>query len=472
MPNWKVIAEQALHVLNVVLAGYFIAGNGTYSLLMLVSLVSVWVHSQKAGFEGLHQLRESPATPPVTIITPAFNEEDIIVESVRSTLKADYPGLEVLVVDDGSTDATLERLIAAFELVQVDLIYRPLLPTSLIRGFYLSRRIPNLTVISKKNGGKPDALNSGLNLCRTPYFCTLDADCILERDALLRLMRPVLASPVNTVVSGGLVRVLNGCEVEEGEVARIGLPRSGLERFQVVEYLRSFLFGRTGWDVVGGTLMVSGAFALFHSQTVVEAGGFGTDTVTEDMELIVRLHRWAREQKRRLRMSFSSDPVCWVQCPSSVSMLARQRRRWQMGLCQTLWKNSSMHFNPRYGVVGLLSFPFHVYIEALGAGVEFVGYLAIPLVLLSGIALPPFYLPILVLGLTYAAFLSVGSVVLEELTHRRYSSLKDFSTLLLFAVLENFGYRQLILWFRLQGYLKFYTGSRKWEKVVHGAANT
>jgi cellulose synthase/poly-beta-1,6-N-acetylglucosamine synthase-like glycosyltransferase len=472
MGEWKVIAEQALHVLNVVLAGYFIAGNGTYSLLMLLSLAVVWVHSQRAGSEGLHQLRESPVTPPVTIITPAFNEEEVIVESVRSMLKADYPQLEVLVVDDGSTDATLERLIAAFELVPTDLICRPLLSTQPIRGLYLSQRITRLMVISKKNGGKPDALNAGLNMCRTPYFCTLDSDCILERDALLRLMRRVLASSVNTVVSGGTVRVLNGCEMVEGHVVRVGLPRSALERFQVVEYLRSFLFGRTGWDLVKGTLIVSGAFSLFHRQTVVEAGGFGTDTVGEDMELVVRLHRWAREHKRRIRMSFSSDPVCWVQCPSSVRMLARQRRRWQVGLCQTLWKNLSMHFNPRYGVVGLLSFPFHLYVEALGAGVEFVGYLAIPLALLLGIDLPPLYLPVLALGLAYAAFLSVGSVVLEELTHRRYPSLKDFAILLLYAVLENFGYRQLILWFRLQGYLRFQAGFRKWEKVAHSAAST
>lgn len=470
MPEWKAISEQVLHVLNLVLAGYFIGGNGTYSLLMLMSLIAVWINSQRAGSEGLSQLRESPVIPPVTIITPAFNEQDIIVESVRSVLKVAYPKLEVVVVDDGSTDATLERLRAAFDLVQMDLIYRPLLRTQPIRGIYVSSQISNLLVISKKNGGKSDALNAGLNMCRTPYFCTVDSDCILERDALLRLMRPVLASPVNTVVSGGIVRVINGCEVEEGRVARVGLPPKRLERFQVVEYLRSFLFGRTGWDLVGGTLIVSGAFALFHRETVVEAGGFRGDTVTEDMELIVRLHRWARERKRRIRMSFSSDPVCWVQCPSSVRMLARQRRRWQVGLCQTLWKNASMHFNPRYGVVGLLSFPFHLYVEALGAGVEFVGYLAIPLALLLGIALPPLYLPVFALGLTYAAFLSVGAVVLEELTHRRYPSLKDFSILLLYAVLENFGYRQLILWFRLQGYLKFHAGFRKWEKVDHGAA--
>ncbi len=470
MTEWKPIVEQVLHVFNLVLAAYFVAGNGTYTFLLLAALGTVWVHSRKAGYEGLQSLRESPVTPPVTIIAPAYNEEEIIVESVRSILKVDYPELEVVVVDDGSTDATLQRLIEAFQLVPTDLIYRPVLPAQPIRGFYLSPRHPHLLVISKKHAGKPDALNAGLNMCRSPYFCTLDADCVLERDALLRLMRPVLASPVNTVVSGGMIRVLNGCQVENGRVSKVGLPRTRIERFQVVEYLRSFLLGRTGWNLIQGTLIVAGAFALFHRETVVEAGGFSTDTVTEDMELVVRLHRWARERKRAIRMSLRTEPVCWVQCPTSIAMLSRQRRRWQMGLCQTLWKNSSMHFNWRYGVVGTLSFPFHLYVEALGAGVEFLGYLAVPIALVLGIALPPLYLPILVLGLAYAAFLSVSSVVLEELTHRRYPSVQDFLNLVLFSLLENFGYRQLILWFRVQGYVKFHLGFRKWEKVAHSAA--
>ena len=216
---------------------------------------------------------------------PAWNEQNAIVDTVRSVLKTQYPRLEVIVVDDGSTDSTLDRLIAAFDLVRVDFIYRPLLRTKPVRAFYRNHQASRLLVVSKERGGKPDALNVGINLCRTPYFCTLDADCVLERDALLRLMRPIVRSRVNTVASGGIVRIHNGCTVEDGQVVTVGLPPNAIERFQVVEYLRTFLFGRTGWDLLEGTLIVSGAFAVFHRETVIEAGGFGLDTVSEDMEL-------------------------------------------------------------------------------------------------------------------------------------------------------------------------------------------
>src|SRR2546427_7339575 len=247
MPEWKIFLSHTLTVFNVLLAFYFVAGNGVYTLLMLMSLVSVWLHNRRLAYEGLDLLSESTVTPPVTIVMPAWNEQDAIVDSVRSVLKTQYPRLEVIAVDDGSTDSTLERLIAAFDLVRVDFIYRPLLPTKPVRAFYLSHQAPRLCVVSKERGGKPDALNVGINLCRTPYFCTLDADCVLERNALLRLMRPIIRSRVNTVASGGIVRILNGCTVEDGQVVRVGLPSNAIERFQVVEYLRTFLFGRTGW---------------------------------------------------------------------------------------------------------------------------------------------------------------------------------------------------------------------------------
>ncbi|MGH6628277.1 MAG: glycosyltransferase family 2 protein, partial [Burkholderiales bacterium] len=333
-----------MNMFNVVIVSYFFMANGMYTILMLVSLVSVWLHNRRLTYQGLDQLRESPVTPPATILVPAWNEQDVIVESVRSIMRTDYPNLEVIVIDDGSTDESMDRLISAFRLMKMDLIYRPRLATKAVKGFYMNPRIPNLLVISKENGGKPDALNVGINICRTPYFCTLDADCILERDALLRLIRPIVRSPENTVASGGIVRILNGCEVKDGKVVSVGLPKTAVERFQVVEYLRSFLFGRTGWDILGGTLIVSGAFAVFHRETVLETGGFLHDTVTEDMDLIVQIHRWAAHHQRKIKMVFTSDPVCWTECPAQIKMLGRQRRRWQMGLCQTLWKSSEMLF--------------------------------------------------------------------------------------------------------------------------------
>ncbi|HEY6292774.1 MAG TPA: glycosyltransferase [Terriglobia bacterium] len=466
----RAFASDVMAVFDILLAIYFIAGNGTYTFLMLLSLTSVWLHRRRHSYEGLQQLRESPVTPPATIVMPAWNEQEVIVESVRSVLRTDYPGLEIVVIDDGSSDETLARLVAAFKLAPVSLISRPRLPTRPVLGLHASAEFPNLLVISKEKGGKADALNAGLNMCRTPYFCTLDADCILDRDALLRLMRPVIRSRINLVASGGVVRVLNGCTVVDGQVTKVGLPRTSLERFQVVEYLRSFLFGRTGWNLMGATVIVSGAFAVFHRETVIEAGGFSLDTVTEDMELVVRLRRWAAAHHRAINISFTSDPACWAECPQTLRMLARQRRRWQLGLCQTLWKNSPMIFNPAFGATGLFSLPFHAGVEGLGALVEVAGYLIIPLEAYLDPSLLRFLLPFLLLSLAYAGFLSVAAVVMEEVTYHRYSSLRHLAILLLYGLLENFGYRQLVLWFRLQGIFRFLAGFGRWEKVIHVAA--
>lgn len=467
MEVWRDLFYHAMNMFNVLIVSYFIVGNGVYSLLMILSLVSVWVYNRRLAYQGFDEIRESVVTPPITIIIPAWNEEEVIVESVRAALKIDYPGLEVVVVDDGSSDGTLGRLVSTFNLFKMDLIYRPQVSTRPVRGFYLNPDIPNLLVVSKEKGGKPDALNTGINMCRAPYFCTLDSDCILERDALLRLVRPIMRSPVNTVVSGGIVRILNGCVVKDGKVVKVQLPPSRIERFQVVEYLRSFLFGRTGWNLLGGTLIVSGAFAMFHRGTVLESGGFAQDTMTEDIDLIAQLWRWAAHNNRRIKMSFTSDPVCWTESPATFRMLARQRRRWQVGLCQTLWKNSEMLFNPKYGVVGMASFPFHLYMEALGSAVEFLGYFMVPLALMFGMVPPSLFILFIILSLIYGGFLSIGSVLLEELTYRRYPRFQDLLILLLYALVESVGYRQLILFYRFQGVVQFLTGFAKWEKVVH-----
>ena len=467
MELWRQIFIHGMDMFNLLIVSYFFLGNGVYTLLMVLSLATVWLYNRRLSYQDMDEIRDSPVTPPVTIVIPAWNEEHIILGTTDSSLLTDYPELEVIVVDDGSTDETLTRLIDHFHLVKMDLIYRPHIPTQAVRGFYMNPDLPNLLVVSKENGGKPDALNVGINVCRTPYFCTLDSDSILERDALLRLMRPVIHSPVNTVASGGIVRVMNGCQIRDGRVAQVALPGSALERFQVVEYLRSFLFGRTGWDLLGGTLIVSGAFAVFHRETVMEAAGFAHDTVTEDMDLIVQLHHWAAKSKRRIRMSFTSDPVCWTECPTSLKMLGKQRRRWQLGLCQTLWKHSEMLFNRKYGIVGTFSFPFHLFVEALGAVVEFLGYFMVPLAIIFDMVPATLYLLFVLLSLAYGGLLSIGAVLLEELTYRRYPAYRDLARLLWFAFIENLGYRQLVLYYRFEGVVRFLTGSWHWEKVTH-----
>jgi len=472
MSHLRLFLDDGVMRFNLIVLSYFFLGNGIYTVLMLLSLRATWAHMRRMTYHGLDALRHSSLTPAATIILPAWNEQDVIVNSVRSALRADYPHLQVIVVDDGSTDLTLERLVKSFDLVEIDATYRPVLPTAPVRATYINPSIPNLLVVSKVRGGKPDALNAGINLCGSSYFCILDADCMLERDALLRLMDPIVNSAVQTVVSGGIVRILNGCDTSNGRVVRVGMPRGWLERFQVVEYMRSFLFGRTGWHLLGGTLIVSGAFAIFHRASVIEAGGFCHDTVTEDMDMIVQLHRWAADNNRKILMSFTSDPVCWTECPSTLAMLAKQRRRWQLGLCQTLWKHGEIMFRGKYGTVGWFSFPFHVYIEGIGAAVEFLGYLLIPLGVFLGTIPPPMLLLFVLLGFVYGGFLSVGAVLLGELTYRRYPRFRDLLTLVVTAICENIGYRQLVLYYRFQGVMKFVTGSRRWEKVAHVGAAT
>jgi cellulose synthase/poly-beta-1,6-N-acetylglucosamine synthase-like glycosyltransferase len=467
MSQLRLLIDDWATAFNLVVLSYFFLGNGIYTILMMLSLRATWAHRRRMAYQGVDELRRSPLTPPVTIIIPAWNEQDVIVNSVRSALQTDYPHLQVIVVDDGSTDMTLDRLVQAFGLLEMDGAYRPSIPSAPVRTCYINPSIPRLLVVSKVRGGKPDALNAGVNLCRSPYFCNVDADSLLERDSLLRLMEPIVTSLEQTVVSGGIVRILNGCETKDGRVLKVGLPKTWMERFQVVEYLRSFLFGRTGWHLLGGTLIVSGAFAVFHRATVIEAGGFCHDTVTEDMDLIVQLHQWAADNNRTIRMSFTSDPVCWTECPSTLAMLANQRSRWQLGLCQTLWKHSEILFRKRYGIVGCLSFPFHSYVEGIGAVVEFLGYVFLPVFIFLGLIPPGLLLIFILLGFVYGGFLSVGAVLLEELTYRRYPRFRDLLTLLVFALLENVGYRQLVLYYRFQGVLKFLAGSRRWEKVAH-----
>jgi cellulose synthase/poly-beta-1,6-N-acetylglucosamine synthase-like glycosyltransferase len=285
-------------------------------------------------------------------------------------------------------------------------------------------------------------------------------------------MAPVVASPKNTVVTGGVVRIANGCKVEDGRITEIDLPQSWLERCQVIEYIRTFLFGRPGWSFLNATFIASGAFCLLHKESVIDAGGMSTETVTEDIDLVATLHEHFRKKKWDYRMVFTTDPICWTEAPRSVSMFARQRRRWQLGLIQTVMKHNGMIFNHRFGNLGYLSMPFHAYIEALGCVVEAIGLVLVPFSFLIGAMPLSLFLLILALAIGYGTLLSLGSVLLEETTVRRYPGLKHLMVLIGFAVIENFGYRQMLSIFRAQGVLQYVFGLRNWEKVVHTGIST
>ena len=462
MRDWVLVL---FDYLNSVILVYFVVTNVTYTLLMLVSLYAVTMHAKYASRIGRQDLLLSPVTPPVALIVPAHNEEEGIVQTVLSLLALEYPEKELIVVDDGSTDRTAERLIERFALQPADFIYRPRLPARPPVGFFYNPAQPELLLIRKENGGKPDALNVGLNMARSPYFCTVDADSIIEGQALLRLMAPVLESRVPTVVSGGVVRIANGCTVRQGKIEAVDLPRSWLERCQVVEYIRTFLFGRPGWNFLNATFIASGAFCLLHKESVIAAGGFGTDTVTEDIDVIASLHRTLRAEGKRYRMVFATDPICWTEAPRDLRMLARQRRRWQLGLLQTVVKHHDMILNPRYGALGMLSMPFHAYIEAVGCLVEALGTVLIPFSFLVGAMPLSLFLLLMFLAVGYGTLLSTGSVLMEEATIRRYPRVGHVVTLMGYALLENLGYRQMTAFFRAQGAIQYLRGRRRWETV-------
>ncbi len=442
--------------------------NLIYTALLLVSVVVTLRHIRRIRYSPFKDFVSSPETPPVSILVPAYNEERIIVRTVRSTLSVNYPFFEVIVVNDGSTDATLDTLIRTFNLRKVDRAYRNVLKTMPVRGFYYNPDVPKLLVVDKGNSGKADSLNCGINISRSPYFCTVDADSVLEENALIKLMTPTVESTVPVVACGGVIRALNGIHLEDGAVRHIDLPRSTLAMFQIVEYLRAFLFGRVGLNAMNGILILSGAFSLFRKASVVEAGGYRVENVTEDMELIIRLHRCAIEGKTPYAIKFISDPVCWTEVPEDLKMLGRQRRRWHLGLMQSMIQNRSALFNPRYGKFGWVVLPYYLFIELLSPVVELIGYVVVVLSYLFGMLSFEFMFLFLARAVLYGIFLSTASIFLEEITYRRYPRWGHLFRLLFYGVIENFGYRQINSFWRCQAFLKYLVGMRKWEYVEKG----
>lgn len=455
----------ALWVVNILVIAYFLLLNFFYLMTSLVAFRALRRYSDRLKLLDTEELIASGGVPPITMIAPAFNEEATCVEATRSLLTLRYPEYEVLVVSDGSRDATVARLTEAFELEPAARAPMAAIPTKAVRAVYHSRVHPNLWLIDKENGGKSDALNVGLNHCRTPLFCAMDADGLLERDALIRVVRPFLERR-DTVAVGGIIRIINGCSVERGAVTQVRLPRSLLARFQVLEYLRAFLSGRMGWAALDATLIISGAFGAFRRSIVVEAGGFATDTVGEDMELVVRLHRWCRERGLPYHVTFVPDPVAWTECPESLAVLGRQRDRWQRGLAESLVRHRRLLCNPRYGRIGLLVYPYFFFLEMLGPVVELAGYVAFAVLVTLGRASGPFVVAFLTVAFVFGVALSIAAVGLEELTFRRYPRLRDLVHLFALAVAENFGYRQLSTYWRVRGMVSVLRRKKGWGAMT------
>ena len=458
-----------LVLFNMLVLSYFLMLNTVYLLMSLVAFRELRRYALRLKTLDLDNAAIATGTPPITVIAPAFNEAATCVGSIKSLLTLTYSHFEIVVVNDGSTDDTLDRLQEAYKLVRVARLATASLATAPIRDVYQSRLHPNLWVVDKENGGKADALNAGLNFAISPFFCAMDADSVLERDALTRIVRPFLEDD-RTVAAGGVIRIVNGCRVEQGVVTDVRLPRNLLAKFQVLEYLRGFLVGRMGFSALGMTLIISGAFGLFRRGTVVAAGGYASrrtsgETVGEDMELVVRLQRYCREQKLPSRVTFIPDPVAWTECPENLRLLGRQRDRWQRGLVESLTRHRVMLGNPRYGRIGTVAFPYYFFLEMIGPGLEFLGYVGFGLTLLLGLGSPMYIGAFLAVAVLYGMAISVGSVVLEELTFRRYTRFRDLLTLFGVALIENFGYRQLSTFFRFRGLVSAMRRVRSWGSM-------
>jgi cellulose synthase/poly-beta-1,6-N-acetylglucosamine synthase-like glycosyltransferase len=444
---------------------YFVIINLGYLWIFLISLRSLWRFLRRNFFSDYSQIRRSDLTLPVSLLVPAHNEARTIVASLRSLLRLNYGEYEIIVINDGSTDDTLQRLKETFELRTSESPLHRQLDTQPVRAVYRSMKHGNLTVIDKEQGGKSDALNAGLNASRYPLFCSIDADSLIEEDALLRLVKPFIEAPQETVAAGGIVRVANGCKVADGRVVSVQLPKSRIAVMQVVEYLRAFLAGRAGWSSARSLLIISGAFGLYRKREIVDIGGYSHATDTEDAELVVRLHRVMSDQGRPYRIVFVPDPVCWTEVPQTWKVLITQRSRWHRGLLQTLWLYKGMIFRRKYGAVGMIGMPWFVIFELLGPVIEILGYIMVPLAWFLGILDRSYLILFIIVAFVVGALLSMGALMLEEMAFRRYPRWRDLLRLLAYGFLENFGFRQFLSFIKVKALVQALWQRREWGKM-------
>ena len=454
-----------IHTSDVIILAYFLALNTFYAILLVLAIPEIWKQTRLAEDEDFQRLMQSDALPPITILVPAYNEAATIDASITAILTLEYRTFEVVVVNDGSKDETMERLRQAFDLYEVPRTYAETIPTQRLRGLYRSRTRTRLMVLDKENGGKADSLNAAINASRFPLVIAVDADTLIEPDALLRLTRPFLLGARIAAV-GGTIRVANGCVVKDGRVTDAKVPSRFLPGIQVVEYLRAFLFGRLGWNRLGGSLVISGAFGLFRKDYLHAIGGYRVTSIVEDLDLVVRLHQYLQRRKIPYEISFIPDPVAWTEVPDSGRILGRQRERWHRGLIAAMWQYKGMLLNPRYGRVGLIAMPFFTFGEMLAPLVEVLGYVITVIGLAYGALNTSFALLFLLVAWGYGMLLSIWAVVLEETSFRRYGRAGDLVRLLLYATLETFGYRQRTVWWRLKAFFNVWKRVQVWGDMV------
>jgi cellulose synthase/poly-beta-1,6-N-acetylglucosamine synthase-like glycosyltransferase len=453
------IIKEFIKYYSYLILGYFLLVNLFYATLILISIrrLKGFVKVANADITAA-----SDYTKPISIIVPAYNEHETIIDNIKSLLALEYPIYEVVVVNDGSQDNTLESVISYFNLRRTDIEINKNVQCSEIRGVYSSFEIPNLVVVDKLNGGKADALNAGINVSRYPLFCGIDADCIIEKEALLKIVKPFLRHE-ETIAVGGIVRIANGAVIKDGKLIESKLPRKRIVKFQIIEYFRAFLTSRVGWEALNALLIISGAFGLFKKSAVIAVGGY-QKTIGEDMDLTLKLHEHYRKNKIKYKVDFTSDAVCWTQAPDSLKGLRTQRVRWHRGLIDSIVKHKEMIFNPKFGTVGMLSIPYFIFIELLGPVIELVGYAVMILAFAAGI-LSKYAVIIFLLAYLYGILFSLSAILFEKLSYNRHKGVGETLSLVAHAFLEQFFYRQLTVWWRFTAFFNYKKGSKNWGTI-------
>lgn len=443
-----------------------------YSAMLIISFIQLRSQYQLDEIEPYEDLLNVSYTKPISILVPAYNESAGIYGSIRSLLSIEYPEYEIIVINDGSKDDTLEKMISRFKMVKINRVVQMKLATKEIKAVYQSTFYENLFLIDKDNGGKADSLNAGINMASYPYFCSLDGDSVLERDAFLKVMKPILDSNGQVIASGGSIRIANGCVIESGEIVKIGLSTKPVVVMQVIEYLRAFLMGRIGMSRHNLLLIVSGAFGVFSKEWVIDAGGYNHKTVGEDMELVVRLHRLIKERKENKKIVYVADPVCWTEAPEDFKFLRRQRTRWHRGLFESLWAHKKLLFNPKYGSIGFISMPYFLFIEFFGPVIELIGFIIMIISLFVGGVYFEFAILLFLMSILYGSVFSMMAVLLEEWSLRKFPKVTDIVRLVFFSLTETLWYRPLTVLWRCEGIWHILTRKSGWGEMIRkGVSN-
>lgn len=445
-----------------------IAIFSAYVILASFSAITLRKYLRKNSYVDYNSIILSPLAPSISLIAPAYNEGKTIVENVRALLSLYYNNFEVIVVNDGSTDNSMKECIEAYNLEKVNYYFDYRIPCERIRGVYKSknRSFYNLTFIDKVNGGKADALNAGINVSRNKLIVSIDADSIMEPDALQKMAKPFLEETDKKVIgTGGVVRIINSCEIKSGKIRNIHLPRNFLARVQVLEYTRAFLMGRIAWARLDGLLLISGALGMFDKETVIKCGGYSTKTVGEDMELVVRMRRYMVESGQKYVVTYIPDPLCWTEVPSSLKVLGRQRNRWTRGTAETLFSHKKIFLNPKYKSFGIFGYTYWFFFEWLTPIFEFFGISFFILYAIFSTPNWPFAILLFSFVYTFAVSLTVWAVLFEEMTYHKYKKKRDVLRLIGTAFLEPFLYHPLTLVWAIKGNWSFLKGQKSWGKM-------